>query len=200
MRSAGSRLTLAFTGVVLAACAGAPFKPTEVNAFGTPYEALTESSYGPLSTGRFRYCDPADDYSNNPNLSTGARDTLGDATHGIAGAITGVLGAPVQGLTKIDAGIVDLRLAGHFKVPSDSNHPAVAVLGHTPEGIVVWHSAKMVRLYEVTAAAQAFCDRQQRVAVYRGSASRCPPVERGLQGMAVVPTYAISAYACSRRP
>jgi len=185
--------------VVLAGCASGPFKPTEVNSHGMPYESLNEDSYGPRSTTRFRFCDPADDYANNPNLAPEARGKLGEITHGVAASVTSVAGAPLQGLTKIDSGIADLDLGSFFKAPSDSSFPLVAVLSHPPDSIVFWHSAKNVRLGEVTAAAQAYCGRQQKNLLYRGSASRCPPPERGLAGTPIIATYAISAFACTPR-
>ena len=185
---------------MLAGCASGAFKPTEVNAFGTPYEGLNESSYGPRSTVQFRYCDPQDDYANNPNLTPEGRTKMAEFTHSVAAGVGSALGAPIQGLTKIDASIVDLKLQDYFKVPSDSNHPTVAVLSSASDGIVFWHSAKLVRLSEVKVAAEAYCGSKRRTLLYRGSATRCPPLERGLAGQSIIHTYAISAFACTARP
>ena len=61
----------------------------------------------------------------------------------------------------------------------------MAVLIHSKDTIVFWHSARTVRLPEVTQAAQAYCAQMPRGLLYRGSASRCPPAERGLTGAPV---------------
>lgn len=191
--------TLALGGLLLAGCATTAFKPTEVSPFGTPYAGLNENSYGPRSATQFRFCDPQDDYAATQNLSPDARAKLGEMTHSVAASVTSVVGVPLQGMTKIDSSIVDLGLAGFFRIPSDSNHPTVAVLSRSEDSIVFWHSAKMVRIGEVTTAAQAYCSKRSKPLLYRGSASRCPPAERGLSGMPVIHTYAISAFACAAR-
>lgn len=187
-------------GLFLAGCASGTFTPTEVNSFGTPYEGLNENSYGARSATQFRFCDPQDDFSHaRNNLSPEAGAKVGDFASGVATSIGSVVGAPLQGMTKVDSTLVGLGLAGQFKVPSDTNHPLVAVLSSTDDSIVFWHSAKYVRLREVTAAAQTYCAKRQRTVLYRGSASRCPPVERGLGGQPILNTYAISAFACPPR-
>lgn len=186
-------------GALIAGCASSTFKPTEVGAAGMPYEGLSENSYGARSTTTFRFCDPQDDLASQQNLSPDARAKVAEFAHHVAATTTQAIGKPLQGMTKVDARLVSLGLDGAFRVPSDSNHPSVAVLANADDSIVFWHSAKLVRLPEVTAAAQAYCARRQRATLYRGSASRCPPVERGLSGQPVIHTYAISAYACTSR-
>jgi hypothetical protein len=193
------RLCLLVAAITLEGCASSAFRPTEVNPSGTPYEGLNENSYGARSAMQFRYCDPDDDVANNPNMAPEGRSKTADLAHELAAGVTSVVGAPLQGLTKVDAGIVELGLAGYFKVPSDSDHPTVAVLSRADDSIVFWHSAKLARLSEVTAAAQAYCSKRQKTLLYRGSATRCPRVERGLSGMPVINTYAISAFACIGR-
>lgn len=187
-------LTAALTG-----CASTAFKPSEVNASGTPYQGLSENSYGPRSTTQFRYCDPQDELSTRQNLTPDGRAKVAEFAQGVAAGTTKAIGAPLQGMTKVDATLVTLGLDGAFRIPSDSHHPTVAVLAYADDSIVFWHSAKLVRLAEVTAAAQSYCTRRQRTTLYRGSASRCPPPERGLSGLPVVHTHAISAYACTGR-
>jgi hypothetical protein len=175
------------------------FKPTEVNPVGMPYYGLNENSYGPRSATQFRFCDPQDDQSNNPNLTPEGRAKVSEFASNVATGVGSVIGKPLQGMTKIDVTLVTLGLAERFRVPSDSNHPLVAVLACADDSIVFWHSAKYVRLREVGEAAQAYCAKRQKATLYRGSASRCPPVERGLSGMPIINTYAISAYACTVR-
>jgi hypothetical protein len=74
------------------------------------------------------------------------------------------------------------------------------VLSHSKDGIVFWHSARTVKLADVTQAAQAYCNQLGRGLLYRGSASRCPPPHPSLSGAPVFDTYAISAFACTARP
>jgi hypothetical protein len=184
----------------LTSCASGSFTSQPVTPFGTPYEGLDENSYGQRSASQFRYCDPQDNYGSNVAVAGSGQAQLGDATHAFAATITAAVGAPIQAAMKVDTTLADLDMTRLFRIPADSNHPAVAVLSHSKDGIVFWHSAKLVRLQEVAPAAQAFCERFKKRAVYRGSASRCPPPERGLGGMAVIGTHAISAYACAAAP
>ena len=166
----------------LVGCAGrSAFAPAPVSAAGTPYAGLNEASYGARSTSRFRNCDPSSD---------GSR----------LAAVQAAAVRPVQGLMKIDATLQSLGLAESFTDPVGLDHPPVAVLSHGADGIVVWHMAPAVPLPEVAAAVKTWCSRQQRGMLYRGSASLCPPPRQGLTGARVVPTYAISAYACTGRP
>lgn len=166
----------------LAGCAGnSPFAPTPTSPHGTPYAGLNEASYGARSTSQFRGCGAP---------SAGGR----------LGAIQAAAARPAQGLMKIDATLHSLGLAGSFADPAGMAHPPVATLSHGPDGIVFWHMVPEVPLSEVAAAAKAWCGRQQRGMLYRGSASHCPPPRQGLTGASVVSTYAISAYACTGRP
>lgn len=165
----------------LAACAGGTFAPSPVPATGTPYAGLGEGSYGPRSAAQLRLCETSSDT-------------------GRLSALASVAASPAKGLMKVDATLQRLDLAGHFTDPVGTSHPPVAVLSHAPDTIVFWHSARHVGLPEVTRAAQAYCGQKQRGMLYRGSASRCPPVERGLTGAPLVNTYVISAYACTGRP
>lgn len=166
----------------LAGCAGSsPFAPTPTSPQGTPYAGSNEASYGARSTSQFRSCGAP------PSSSR-------------LGAIQAAAARPAQGLMKIDAALQSLGLAGSFGDPLGMDHPPVAALSHGPDGIVFWHLVPQVPLAEVAAAAKAWCGRQQRGTLYRGSASHCPPPRQGLTGASVVPTYAISAYACTGRP
>ncbi|MBX3604128.1 MAG: hypothetical protein KF788_02590 [Piscinibacter sp.] len=183
----------------LTGCATDAFRPSEVGAAGMPYDGLNENSYGPRSTLQFRYCDPQDEQANTPNLSPDGRARVAEFASNVATGVGSVVGKPLQGMTKVDRTLASLGLADRFRVASDSSHPLVAVLSHAEDSIVFWHSAKYVRPREVTAAAQAYCAKRQRPVLYRGSASRCPAVERGLAGQPIVNTYAISAYACPSR-
>lgn len=165
----------------LAGCAGSsPFAPTPTAAAGTPYAGLNEASYGPRSTSQFRSCEP-------------------DSGNRLA-ALKAAAVRPAQGLMKIDSTLQSLDLTGAFTDPLGTDHPAVAVLSHGPDGIVFWHRAPEVPLGEVASAAKTWCTRAQRGTLYRGSASHCPPSRRGLTGAPVVATYVISAYACTGRP
>jgi hypothetical protein len=166
----------------LTGCAGSsPFTPTPVSSAGMPYAGLNEASYGARATSQFKACDPA---SGSSRLA----------------AVTAVAARPVQGLMKIDSAVQSLGLSGAFTDPLGSDHPPVAVLSHGAEGIVFWHTVPQVPPAEVAAAARAWCSGQRRGMLYRGSASHCPAARRGLAGAPVVPTYAISAYACTGRP
>lgn len=166
----------------LAGCAGSsPFAPTPVSAAGSPYAGLGEASYGPRSSSQFRSCEPV------------------EASSRLA-AVRAAAVRPAQGLMKIDATLQSLGLAAAISDPAGIDHPPVAALSHGPDGIVFWHLVPQVPLAEVAAAAKAWCSGQQRGTLYRGSASHCPPARRGLTGATVVPTYAISAYACTGRP
>lgn len=168
--------------LALAGCAGSsPFAPTPTSPQGTPYAGLNEASYGARSTSQFRSCG-----------APSARGRLGD--------IRAAAARPAQGLMKIDAAVQSLGLAGSFADPVGMDHPPVAALSHGPDGIVFWHMVPEVPLAEVAAAAKAWCSRQQRGTLYRGSASHCPPPRQGLTGASVASTYAISAYACTGRP
>lgn len=184
---------------LLAGCASPAFTPTEVNPIGMPYEGLNENSYGPRSTTLFRWCDPQDDLSNSQNLSPEARAKIAAIASDVGIGVGTAIAKPLKGMTKIDTTLVNLGLADKIRAPSDSNHPLVAVLSHADDSIVFWHSAKYVRPRDVGEAAQAYCARRQRATLYRGSATRCPAVERGLAGQAILNTYAISAYACIGR-
>lgn len=180
----GARRTLA----LLAACllggcaAGEAFAPTAVPAAGMPYAGLDENGYGPRSSTQWRACDA--DAAGNPRLA----------------AIAAVASRPAQGLMKIDATLRTLDLTAAFTDPTGSEHPPVAVLSHAADGIVFWHSLRSVPLAEVANAARAYCAGRRLGTLYRGSASRCPPPQRGLSGAPVVQTYMISAYACTGRP
>src|SRR6185503_14950325 len=68
----------------LAGCASTAFKPSEVNASGTPYQGLNENSYGPRSTTQFRYCDPQDDLSTRQNLTPDGRAKVAEFAQGVA--------------------------------------------------------------------------------------------------------------------
>jgi hypothetical protein len=186
-------LTLA---VVVSACSSTTFAPQTVSPAGTPYAGLDEYSYGPRSTTQIRFCDPQDGVAGAANAPAAAPSRFSAATQAVSTAAT----APIQGLMKIDARLQSLDLAGQFKDPVGSTFPPVAVLSHSKDSIVFWHSARVVGLQEVSKAAQAHCGRSQRPVLYRGSSTRCPAVERGLTGAAVVNTYLISAYACMARP
>ena len=172
-------MTAAVVG--LAGCAGGTFAPSPVPATGTPYAGLGESSYGPRSAAQLRLCEAPSDTS---RLS----------------ALTSVATSPAQGLMEIDATLQRLALAGHFTDPVGAGHPPVAVLSNGADTIVFWHSSRSAGLTEVTRAARAYCGQLQRGMLYRGSASRCPPAERGLTGAPVVTTHVISAFACTGRP
>lgn len=167
--------------LLLGGCAGGAFAPSPVPPGGTPYAGLDEGSYGPRSAAQFRLCE-----------APAGTDRLV--------AIASAAALPARGLMKIDAMLQRLDLARHFTNPLGADHPPVAVLSHTADGIVFWHSVRTVPLAEVAQAARAYCDRGRRGTLYRGSATRCPPSERGLTGAPVVHTFAISAYACTGRP
>ncbi len=181
MRAAALAAALAASCTLVGCAAGSPFAPTSTSAAGTPYAGLNEASYGVRSTSQFRTCEPV---SGNSRLA----------------AIKAAAARPAQGLMKVDAAIQSLGLAGAFTDPVGVDHPPVAALSHGPDGVVFWHMVPEVPLSEVAAAAKAWCGGRQRGTLYRGSASHCPPPHRGLTGAAVVPTYAISAYACTGRP
>lgn len=182
--------------MALAACSSTAFTPQPVPPTGTPYAGLDESSYGPRSTSRFRFCDPQDGPADLGNAPATPSTRFGAA----AQAVTSAVAAPVQGLMKVDATLHSLDLSGQFKDPVGSAFPPVAVLSHAKDSIVFWHSVRAVSLQEVSKAAQAYCGQARRTVLYRGSSTRCPAAERGLTGAAVVNTYAISAYACTTRP
>lgn len=172
----------AMAALVLSACAGGSFAPSPVPATGTPYAGLGESSYGPRSSVQLRLCEAA----------SGGSSTLS--------TLSTMASTPAKGLLKVDETLQRLDLAGRFADPLGASHPPVAVLSHAPDAIVFWHSARSVGLSEVAGAARAYCAGLQRGVLYRGSASRCPPPERGLSGAMIVNTYVISAYACTGRP
>jgi hypothetical protein len=198
-RAAGS--TVLALALALAGCAtGDAFAPKAVTSFGRPYEGLDASSYGPRSLAGYRPCDPMDAYGSTPAPVGGTQAAVQGTAFNIATAVGQAIGAPLQGAFKVDATLETLDLARHFRVPADSDHPTVAVPSHGPEQIVFWHSAMIVRLPELGAAAGDWCTRQQRTAAYRGSASRCPPGQKGLGGTNVVNTYAISVWACTPAP
>jgi hypothetical protein len=165
----------------LAGCAGGTFAPSPVPATGTAYAGLGEGSYGPRSAAQLRLCEAPSDA-------------------GSLSALASVAVTPAKGLMKVDATLQRLDLAGHFTDPVGAGHPPVAVLSHSPDTIVFWHSSRSAGLAEVTRAARAYCAQMQRGMLYRGSASRCPPAERGLTGAPVVTTHVISAFACTGRP
>lgn len=192
-------LSLLLAAALLAGCASSAFTPTEVNPIGMPYEGLNENSYGPRSTTLFRWCDPQDDLSNSQNLSPEARAKIAGFASDVGIGVGTALGKPLQGMTKIDTTLVGLGLAEKIRAPSDSNHPLVAVLSYADDSIVFWHSAKYVRPRDINDAAQAYCAKRQKTTLYRGSATRCPALERGLAGQSILNTYAISAYACTGR-
>src|SRR5690349_13084045 len=191
------RLPCLLIAVVVAGCASSAFKPSVVGAAGTPYQGLNENSYGPRSATQFRFCDPQDDLSAQQNLTPDGRARFAEFAHGVAASTMQVVGKPLQGLTKVDTTLVTLGLDGAFRSPADSDHPAVAVLSRAGDRIHAWHAANPVRPPQVTAAAQVYCARRQRATLYRGSASRCPAPQRGLSGLPVVHTYAISATPAS---
>lgn len=198
MKTPTALLCAAFC-TLLGGCASSAFTPTEVNAFGMPYEGLNENSYGPRSATQFRYCDPQDDLANNPNLTPEGRAKVSEFASNLGIGIGTAIAKPLQGMTKIDATLVSLGLADKIRAPSDSNHPLVAVLSYADDSIVFWHSAKYVRPRDVNEAAQAYCAKRQKATLYRGSATRCPTAERGLAGQNILNTYAISAFACTGR-
>jgi hypothetical protein len=175
----------------LVGCASGPFAPSPVGPRGLPYDGLNETSYGTRSTQQFRFCDPQD--------AQPGSGMLGDTGQKVATTLGSAVSAPLQGTMKIDATLQRLELASHFRAPADMGQPSVAVLSQAPDSIVFWFSAKSVRLAEVQAAAQAYCERSRASALYRGSATRCPAVERNLAGAPVLHTHAISAFACSPR-
>lgn len=170
-----------FVAAGLAGCAGGSFAPNPVTASGTPYAGLGEGSYGARSASPLRLCE-----------GTAVPDRLS--------RLGATASLPAKGLLKIDATLQRLNLADSFDDPLGTPHPPVAVLSHGADAIVFWHSARSVGQSEVHRAARAYCAQVQRGTLYRGSASRCPPAERGLTGAPVVDTHVISAYACTGRP
>lgn len=182
--------------MALAACSSTAFAPQPVSPSGMPYAGLDENSYGPRSAALLRSCDPQDGAVGSVNAPAAAPSRLGTA----AQAVTTAVVAPVQGLMKIDASLHALDLAGQFRDPVGSSFPPVAVLSNSRDSIVFWHSARVVPLQEVSKAARVYCGQLQRSLLYRGSATRCPAVERGLTGAPVVNSYVISAYACTAKP
>lgn len=177
------RALAASTLALLGGCAaGEAFAPTAVPATGAPYAGLDENSYGPRTSSQFRACD--------------AESGSGGRLASIAAAAT----RPAQGLMKVDSTLKALDLAKVFTDPTGSEYPPVAVLSYANDGITFWHSLRNVPLAEVANAARAYCGSRRRGTLYRGSASRCPPPQRGLTGAPVVQTHVISAYACTGRP
>lgn len=160
-----------------------------------PYQGLNSNSYGKRSVENFRWCDPNDGYA-SVQTSDAGKEQLSEFTHKIAASIPSWVGAPFGGLPKVDANMVALDLIQFFKIPGDSDHPAVAVIADNPSEIVFWHSAKLAHPSEVKVAAVAFCQRTKKTSVYQGSANVCPPVAVGYQGMAVLHTYSIAAFSC----
>lgn len=173
--------SLAAAAAGLTACAAGSFAPSPVAATGTPYAGLGEGSYGPRSTAQHHLCEA---YTGSGTLS----------------ALASAAATPARSLMKVDATLQRLGLTDHFGDPVGASHPPVAVLSHTADTIVFWHSARHVGLPEVTRAAKSYCGQLRRGMLYRGSASQCPPVQRGLTGAPIVNTYVISAYACTGRP
>lgn len=195
MRSA-ARLLLPALAATLAACSSTAFAPQPVPPSGTPYAGLDENSYGPRSTSQFRFCDPQESAQGSPNSPAESPSRIG----AVAQTVSTAVAMPVQGLMKVDARLQGLDLAGQFRSPVGSSFPPVAVLSSAKDSIVFWHSARAVSLQEVSKAALAYCSQSRRAVLYRGSSTRCPAAERGLTGVPVVSTYAISAYACTSRP
>ena len=185
--------------LLLGACATSVFTPDPVQPSGMPYEGLGENSYGPRSAGQFRLCDPQDAPAGRAAVPSSPPSRLAGATSAVASSIGAAVAAPVQGLMKVDATLQALGLARHFRAPAGKDHPPVAVLVHSRDSIVFWHSAKQVGLQDVMPAAQAYCAAMQKSSLYRGSASRCPAAERDLAGQPVLHTFVISAYACTGR-
>lgn len=179
-----------------AGCAGT-FESRPVTPFGTPYEKLNADSYGPRSMSGYRPCDPNDSAGSQVVRGQTTQDWVHGFAYNVASAMAMGVGAPMQGALKVDATVQTLDLLKHFRIPGDSNHPTVAVLSYDAEHIVFWHEGKPVRLPELFEAAGAYCKTKRRTALYRGSASRCPPPQAGLGGQAVVGTHAISAWACT---
>ncbi|TXC66839.1 hypothetical protein FSC37_16655 [Piscinibacter aquaticus] len=148
----------------LAGCAGSsPFAPTPTAAAGTPYAGLSEASYGPRSTSQFRACEP-------------------DSGNRLA-ALKAAAVRPAHGLMKIDSTLQSLDLAGAFTDPLGTDHPAVAVLSHGPDGIVFWHRVPEVPLGEVASAAKTGAPERSAarctaarpaIARHRGAASPAP--------------------------
>lgn len=165
----------------LTGCAGGSFAPSPVPATGTPYAGLGEGSYGARSAAQLRLCE-----------GTAVPDRLS--------RLSATASTPAKGLLKVDATLQRLNLADSFDDPLGATYPPVAVLSHSADTIVFWHSARSVGLSEVHRAARTYCAQAQRGSLYRGSATRCPPAERGLTGAPVVDTHVISAYACTGRP
>lgn len=185
--------------LVLTGCASSAFTPIATSAGGTPYAGVDENSYGPRSAAQFRSCDPQDGAGATGTAATQPASRIATATQSVANTVSSAITAPVQGMMKIDATLQSLGLQRYIKDPVAADHPPVAVLSHSKDGIVFWHSARTVKLVDVTQAAQAYCSQLGRGLLYRGSASRCPPPDRGLSGAPVFNTYAVSAFACTAR-
>jgi len=186
--------------LVLAGCASSAFTPSATSAGGTPYAGLEENSYGPRSAAQFRSCDPQGSAGGTGNAAAPPTSRVAAATQSVTNTVSSAISAPVQGMMKIDATLQRLGLERHIRDPVATDHPPVAVLSHSKDGIVFWHSARTVKLVDVTQAAQAYCNQLGRGLLYRGSASRCPPPHPSLSGAPVFDTYAISAFACTARP
>ena len=123
--------------------------------------------------------------------------------HDFAQSLTSTLSKPLGPLLKVDRTIADNDLTAYFKIPGDSNHPAVAVLARSEREIVFWHSAVLATPKEVAAAAAAYCGRSNRAARHEGSAVQCQPAKTGRvlatnYGVVVKESFVISKFVCVR--
>lgn len=161
------------------------------------YSGLDRNSYGNLQVMVDRNtqsivsppsCDP--DHRN-----------VGEGIHDLSRKITSAIFSPIDGLSKVDETVIKEDLQSHFLMAGDPmGTPLVSILDRSENNIVFWHLGDLVPVKEVASAAQEYCSRLNKTAIYEGSARRCsepklmPVVVNGKRTM--TETYVVSGFQC----
>lgn len=149
-----------------------------------PYEGIQKNSYGNLSDITLKACDE--------NLSPSELTKSG----------FGVMFEQINGLLVYDDILVKEDLQDQFRLPADSGYATVAVISRNEEEIVFWYTMSAVSLFEVKNAAQKYCGRENKNAIYEGSAQTCGKPEKNFPKLLkqspdyLIPTFVISGFSC----
>ena len=166
----------------LGACAGLGQPPPP------PYYNLNKLSYGPLATQVPESC--------NPQAQGG-----GAGVAELSRQITALIMKPLGDVSQVDPEIKEEGLTDKFKIVGDPGGYPVVILHRGDDGILFWHLGDLVTVPETQAAAEAFCERRGRKAVWEGSARQCgtpQPLALAINHEQVVihQTYVLSSYMC----
>ena len=144
-------------------------KQSASSAMNPLYYGLDKTSYGSLA----KYQDNETNVYVNPPSCDPPRYS---DTAELARQITGVIAKPLDPIGRFDETVRKEELQNYFLLKSDPGHPTVALLERDTQHIVFWYHGDLIILSEAENAAKAFCQRENKQALYEGSSRKCEPI------------------------